>query len=251
MQQIFKSAQIGQSTTIGHFVVIQDNVKIGRNCQIGNHVVIHSDTVIGDNVRIDDHVVIGKLPMKAANSALAKEQSLSGAKIGNHCLIGSSAILYRGSEIGDFVLAADLSTIRENVTVGAYTIVGRGVAIECESQIGSYCKLETNTYITAYSCIEDYCFVAPCVATSNDEYIARGPKGFQDYQGVTIRKGGRVGVHATILPGKVIAEESVVAAGSVLTRDTDPKKIYLGSPAKEFRDVPTDQLLENQPWRKK
>ena len=42
--------------------------------------------------------------------------------------------------------------------------------------------------------------------------------------------------------------DGVVAAGSVVTRDVPAKKIVIGSPAKEFRDVPEDQLLENQNW---
>ena len=40
-------------------------------------------------------------------------------------------------------MVADLATIRENVSVGEHTIVGRGAAIENACTIGSYCKLET------------------------------------------------------------------------------------------------------------
>lgn len=246
MRQIAESVTIGSNTNLGHFVVIEANVVIGQGCQIGHHVVIHSGTVIGNNVRIDDHAVIGKLPMKAANSALTRKRDLKPTQIGNNAIIGTSAILYRGCELGQKVLVADLATVRENVKIGDHTIVGRGVAVESDTTIGAYCKLETNAYITAFSTIEDHCFVAPCVATSNDEFVARGPKRFGNYRGVTIKKGGRIGVQATILPGRTVAEDSLVAAGSVLTRDTEAKKIYMGSPAHAVRDVPNEQLLENQ-----
>ena len=139
-----------------------------------------------------------------------------------------------------------MSTVRENVTIGDFTIVGRGVAIENFCKVGSYCKLETNVYITAYSELADYCFIAPCVATSNDNYMARSKERFKHFKGVTVKKGGRIGLNATILPGKVIGEDSQVAAGAVVTKDTPPKKIVLGAPAKPWRDVPSDQLLENQ-----
>lgn len=246
MRQIAEFVTIGSNTDLGHFVVIEANVVIGQDCRIGHHVVIHSGTVIGDNVRIDDHAVIGKRPMKAANSALTLERDLKPAQIENNAIIGTSAIVYRGASIGKNVLVADLATVRENVKIGDYTIVGRGVAIESDTTVGAFCKLETNAYITAFSTIEDHCFVAPCVATSNDEFVARGPKRFGNYRGVTIKKGGRIGVQATILPGRTVAEDSLVAAGSVLTRDTEAKKIYMGSPARAVRDVPTEQLLENQ-----
>jgi acetyltransferase-like isoleucine patch superfamily enzyme len=158
-------------------------------------------------------------------------------------------VIYAGSVLGNKVLVADLSTVRENVTVGDFTIVGRGVAIENFCKIGSYCKLETNAYITAYSELEDRVFVAPCVATSNDNFVGRTKERFKHFKGVTVKKGGRIGVNATILPGKVIAEDTLVAAGALVTKNTTARKIVAGVPARELRDVPNEQLLENQEWK--
>jgi UDP-2-acetamido-3-amino-2,3-dideoxy-glucuronate N-acetyltransferase len=243
---IDKSAKIGEGTKIGRYTIIERDVQIGKGCIIGNNVTVYPQTKIGDFVRVDDNTVIGKLPMKAATSATTKEQKLPPAKIGDNCLIGTSVVIYAGSELGKKVLVADLSTVRENVKVGDFTIVGRGVAIENFCKVGSYCKLETNVYITAYSELEDHCFIAPCVATSNDNFMARSKERFEHFKGVTVKKGGRIGLNATILPGKVIGEDSQVAAGAVVTKDTPSKKIVLGVPAKVWRDVPEDQLLENQ-----
>jgi UDP-2-acetamido-3-amino-2,3-dideoxy-glucuronate N-acetyltransferase len=243
---IDKSAKMEKDTKVGINTIIDKDVKIGKGCIIGNNVVMHSGTEIGNCVRIDDNTVIGKLPMKAANSATTKEQELPPAEIGDNCIIGTSVVIYAGSKIGKKVLVADLSTVRENVTIGDFTIIGRGVAIENFCKVGSYCKLETNVYITAYSELEDYCFIAPCVATSNDNYMARSKERFKHFKGVTVKKGGRIGLNATILPGRIIGEDSQVAAGAVVTRDTPSKKIVLGVPAKPWGDVPTDQLLENQ-----
>lgn len=240
------TCEIGEGTNLGFFIVIGKNVRIGKNCIIGSNVVIYDDTIIGDNVRIDDNTVIGKLPMKAANSAVTKEQNLPPSEIGDNCIIGTSVVIYRGCKIGQKVLVADLSTVRENVEIGEYTIVGRGVAIENYCKIGKRCKLETNVYITAYSEIEDYCFLAPGVLTSNDNYIGRTEKRFKEYGGVKVKKGGRIGVGAVILPNKIIEEDTVVAAGSLLTKNTQPKKIYAGVPARYFRDVPEEELLESQ-----
>ncbi len=237
---------IGVGTIYGYFCVFGKNVKIGKNCVIGNNVIIHDDTIIGDNVRIDDNTVIGKLPMKAANSAVTKEQELPPCEIGDDCIIGTSVVIYRGCKIGKKVLVADLSTIRENVEVGDFTIVGRGVAIENFCKIGKKCKLETNVYVTAYSNVGDYCFLAPGVVTSNDNYMGRTEKRFKEYGGVTIKKGGRIGAGAVILPSKTVNEDTEIAAGAVLTKDTEPRKIYAGVPAKYFRDVPEEELLENQ-----
>lgn len=241
-------AQIGEGTKIGEFCVIDKDVVVGAGCQIGHHVIIHPGTHIGDNVRVDDHAVVGKEPMRAANTAVTREQQLPPAKIGDNCIIGTQAVIYRGAKVGSKVLIADLSTVRENVTIGDFTIVGRGVAIENFCTIGRYCKLETNVYITAYSELGDRVFVAPCVATSNDNFVGRTEERFKHFKGAIIERGARIGVNATILPGKRIAADTLVAAGALVTRDTKPKKIVAGVPAKEFRDVPEEQLLDNQGW---
>lgn len=243
---ISDSASIGDNVTVGKFAVIEDDVVIGDNCIIGHNVVIHSGTVIGNNVRIDDNTVIGKKPMRAVNSIFKDEKELPPAKISDGCLIGAGVIIYCGCTIGEKTLVADLSTIRENVTIGSRTIIGRGVAVENFCTVGSNCKLETNVYLTAYSNVEDNVFIAPGVVTSNDNFAARSKERFDHFKGVTVKKGGRIGAQATILPGKVINEDGFVAAGSVVTRDVEPRKIVAGNPAKFFRDVPDDQLLENQ-----
>ncbi len=245
---ISNSASLGQGSTCGRFCVIEDNVKIGDGAVIGNNVTIHRDTEIGNNVRIDDGTVIGKNPMRAANSAVTKDQDLTACKIGDNCIIGTSVVIYCGSDIGDKVLIADLSTVRENVRVGDFTIVGRGVAIENFCTIGKYCKLETNVYLTAYSELEDRVFMAPCSATSNDNFVGRTEERFKHFKGAIIKKGARIGVNATILPGKIIGEDALVAAGALVVADCPPKKIVAGVPAKVFRDVPEEQLLENQGW---
>ncbi|MCX6826409.1 MAG: DapH/DapD/GlmU-related protein [candidate division Zixibacteria bacterium] len=246
---IDKTARIGENTRYGNFCVFGENVVIGKGCFIGNNVVFHKSAKIGDNVRIDDGAVIGKFPMKAANSATTKEQELPPAEIGSDCIVGTNVVVYRGCKIGKKVLIADLSTVRENVTIGDFTIIGRGVAIENFCKIGRYCKLETNVYITAHSELEDRVFVAPCVATSNDNFVGRTEERFKHFKGVTIKKGGRIGVNATILPGKIIGPDGLIAAGAVLTQDCPAKKIMTGVPAKPMRDVPEEQLLENQGWK--
>lgn len=243
---VSSKAKIGRGTTLGYFVVVEDDVEIGENCIIGHNVVIHRGSTLGNNCLVGDGSIIGKLPMKAARSATTKEQILPPAVLGNDCMLGANCIIYAGTIIGERVLIADLATVRENVTIGDYTIVGRGVAIENECTIGKKTKLETNVYITAYSDVGDYVFVAPGVNTSNDNFIGRTEERFKQFRGVTIKKAARIGVQATILPGKTIGEDALVAGGALVTKDIPPRKIYAGIPARYFRDVPEEQLLENQ-----
>ncbi len=241
---------IHPSVKMGEYCVIGDNVTIGEGCVIGHHVVIHEDTVIGDNVRIDDFTCIGKRPMKAANSAVTKETDLPACKIGTGCIIGTGAVIYRGCTLGDRVLAADLATVRERVTIGERTIIGRGASVECDCTVGRKCKIETNAYITAYSTLGDMCFIAPGVVTSNDNFAGRSEQRFKHFKGVTVQNGGRIAAGSVILPGKVIGEQAMAAAGSVVTKDVPEKTVVVGSPARVLRAVPEDQLLEEGDYLK-
>jgi len=249
-QNISEKAVLGNNLKLAENIIIEDNVKIGNNCQIGYNVVIRENTIIGDDVRIDDNTVIGKLPMKAKMSIFQENNELPPAKIGNNCLIGANVVIYIGSSISHDVLVADLASIRENATIGEYTIVGRGVTVENYVKIGKRCKLESECYITAYSEIEDYVFIAPGVVTSNDNYLGRTEERFKHFKGVTVKKGGRIGANSVILPGKIIGEDALVAAGSTVTKDIPPRKIVMGSPARIIRDVPSEQLIENQKYYK-
>jgi len=197
-------------------------------------------------VQIGDHSILGKAPMRASNSALRPGGPLKPLAVGDHCLIGAGVVLYQGCTLASHVMVADLATVREEVTVGIRTIVGRGAAVENACTIGAYCKLETNAYITAYSTLEDYVFVAPGVLTSNDNFVGRTKKRFKHFKGVIARRGARIGVGAIILPGKVLGEDALIAAGSVVTRDVPARQVWARNPARFFRNVPKAQLLENQ-----
>lgn len=237
---------MNQPSTIGKNVVIGKNVEFGQGVIIGNNVVIYEGTKIGHYTIVQDNVVIGKQPTRAKNSILQEVKKLPPAVIGSGCTIGTSAIIYANAIIGDEVFVADLATIRERVTIGKGTIIGRGVAVENDCKIGQKCKIETNAYITAYSELGDYVFIAPCVVTTNDNYLARSKERFGKFKGVTVKTGGRIGANATILPGKVIEEDGTVGAGSVVTKDVKARELVVGAPAKKLRDVPEDQLLKNQ-----
>lgn len=245
---VHPSAVIAPGVTLGEGCVVGPHVRIGSGCRIGNLVVFHADTQVGNEVRVDDHATLGKLPMRAANSATTKEQELPPLVVGDGSIVGTGVVLYRGASIEGKVLMADLCTVRENVKIGRGTIVGRGVIIENFCTVGRFCKLESECYLTAYSELEDRVFLAPGVVTSNDNYVGRTAERFKHFKGVTVRRGGRIGAGAVLLPGITVGEDGLVAAGSVVTRDVPPRTIVMGAPAKPWRDVPVEQLLENQGW---
>jgi UDP-3-O-[3-hydroxymyristoyl] glucosamine N-acyltransferase len=241
--QVHPTARLGGAVSVGHFCVIEAGVTVGDGARIGHHVVLHTGSHLGAGVRVDDHAVVGKQPMRAARSATTRPDPPPPAEVGAGSLIGTGAVLYAGCRIGCRALVADHATVRERVTIGDETIVGRGVAIENDCAVGARCKLETNAYVTAFSTVEDDVFVAPGVLTSNDNFMGRTEERREHFGGPTVRRGARLGVGAVLLPGKEVAEEAVIAAGAVLTRDAEAGQVHVGVPARVARPVPPEQRL--------
>lgn len=75
-------------------------------------------------------------------------------------------------------------------------------------------------YITAYTNIGEHCFIAPMVTTTNDNFMGRTQERFKHISGANIQDGARVGGGSILLPGVTVAEESFIAAGAVVTKDT-------------------------------
>jgi acetyltransferase-like isoleucine patch superfamily enzyme len=75
--------------------------------------------------------------------------------------------------------------------------------------------------------------------------MARDKERYKHFKGITMKKGSRIGVNATIMPGKTINEDGMVAAGSLITKDVTAEDIWQGTPAKLKTKVPEAQLLKN------
>lgn len=241
---ISEKAVIGEGVVFGKGCVVEDGAVIGSGTVLGNYAIVKEGTQIGSNCIIGDFSVIGKKPVLSRMSTARKE--FANLVIEDGVSINSHAVVFAGSVIETGCVIGDQATIRERVRIGRETVVGRGVCIENDVQIGKRCRIQTNAYITAYTVLEDYVFIAPCVTTTNDNFMGRTEKRLSLMRGPVIKKGARVGGNAIILPGVVIGEEAFVAAGSVVTRDVEPKTVVKGVPARFFREVPEEELLPYQ-----
>ena len=98
------------------------------------------------------------------------------------------------------MILGDQSCVRERVTVGDDVVLGRGSLIENDTTVGAMTKIQADAYITAYSTLEEEVFIAPCVVTTNDNFMGRTEKRHALIKGPTIRRGARVGGGAILCP---------------------------------------------------
>ncbi|HHV65393.1 MAG TPA: transferase [Peptococcaceae bacterium] len=243
---------IGEGAKIGAGVRLAAHVTIGEHCQIeagtiiGAQTTIYPKTRIGEGTFIGSSASVGRPPRAASTSTVKNQVDLPPLNIGRNCTIGCSAVVYAGTVLGDGVFVGDGALVRERCRLGEKVVVGSGSAVENDTKIGAYTKIQTGSYITAYMEIEERVFIAPMVTTTNDNFMGRTEKRFKYIKGATIRRGARIGGGAILLPGIEVAEETFVAAGSLVTKDTPARKVLKGFPAKVSGDVPEEELLEQE-----
>jgi acetyltransferase-like isoleucine patch superfamily enzyme len=207
--------------------------------------IVYPGTVLGEGVQVLEHAVVGKQPSLSPRST-AKREPLPPSQVGAGTIVSTAAVVFAGTRIGERVIVGDQACIRERCDVGDDVVVGRGSLVENDTTIGALTKIQAHAYITAYSTLEDNVFIAPCVVTTNDNFMGRTERRHDLVKGPTIRRGARIGGAAILCPGIEVGEEAFVGAGAVVVRDVPPRAVVVGNPARQIREVPEDELLENQ-----
>jgi acetyltransferase-like isoleucine patch superfamily enzyme len=207
--------------------------------------VVYPGTVIGDGCKILDGAVVGKQPSLSPRSTATREE-LPPLELGPGTIVSTGAIVFAGTKIGARGIVGDQACVRERVIVGDDVVIGRGSLVENGTTIGSLTKIQADAYITAYSTLEDNVFIAPCVITTNDNFMGRTDRRHALRRGPTIRRGARIGGGAILCPAVEVGEEAYVGAGAVVVRDVPPGVVVVGNPARVLRDVPADELLSAQ-----
>ena len=211
--------------------------------EVAESAIVYEGTVIGEGCKILDGAVVGKQPSLSPRST-AKREPQAPLELGPGTIVSTGATVFAGTRIGARVIVGDQACVRERCVVGDDVVIGRGSLVENDTTIGRLTKIQAHAYITAYSTLEDEVFIAPCVATTNDNFMGRTERRHELVKGPTIRRGARVGGGAVLLPGIEVGTEAFVGAGAVVIRDVPPRAVVVGNPARQIREVPEDELLD-------
>ncbi len=126
-------------------------------------------------------------------------------------------------------------------TVGDYTLLnGALIMAEERIEIGSYCLISWNVGIAD----SDFHPVDPAARRQDAMALApfakdRPPRPEIRTKPVIIRDNVWIGMGAVILKGVTIGENSVVAAGAIVTRDVPPNTVVAGNPAQIVKELPS------------
>ncbi|MBR9678769.1 MAG: N-acetyltransferase [Nanoarchaeota archaeon] len=138
-----------------------------------------------------------------------------------NCKIGEN------TKIWNFVNLYDCE-IGSNCMIGAFVEITGGV------KIGNNCSIQSHSFICDMVTIENDIFIGHGVMFINDTQPPQSDR--SKWKKTLIKKGASIGTNATILP-VTIGENSIVGAGSVVTKDVPPNVIIAGNPAKIIRQL--------------
>jgi acetyltransferase-like isoleucine patch superfamily enzyme len=148
---------------------------------------------------------------------LAKHYIIENADIGENTVIRDYVNIF-GCKIG------------KNCKIAAF------VEIQKDVTIGNNCAIEAFVFIPSGVTIEDEVFIGPHVCFTNDKKPRAVNPGWKTTPTV-VKKGASIGAGSVILCGITIGEKSMVAAGSVVTKDVPPKTLVTGNPAKPVKKI--------------
>jgi acetyltransferase-like isoleucine patch superfamily enzyme len=123
-------------------------------------------------------------------------------------------------------------------SIGSNTFIGPFVEIQKGVKIGANCKIQSHAFICELVTIGDNCFISHGAMFINDTFKTGGPAGGKKelWKSTEIGNNVSIGTNAAILPVK-IADNVVIGAGSVVTKDIKESGVYAGNPAKKIRNL--------------
>ncbi len=169
---------------------------------------------------------------------------LNGAKIGKNCFVSFSSRI-----------------VSRNLIIGNDVIIKRGVKIKSPKvEIGNSCIISEDCYITGNSefKIGNTTFIGKKVRINLSKNVTIGKdvgvgensviwthgyfppadEGFPvTYKPVLIMDGAWVSTNIIILPGVILGKNTIVGAGSVVTKSFDDNSLIAGNPAKYLKNT--------------
>jgi len=159
-------------------------------------------------------------------------------------IIEYTAIIEEGAIIGENCYIGHYTVIRPGAIIGDHSHVRAHCFIAADAEIGKYVQVMQFSNICRNCIIEDKVFVGMGCMTTNTRNIAY----LRDYEDVNtpprICYGSRIGAGVKILPGITIGENCLIGAGSVVTHNTKPRKVYVGVPARYIGEVREEEILK-------
>lgn len=146
----------------------------------------------------------------------------------------------------------------ELVSIGNHVAIDHGFYCTTSLEIGDYIHIAPYVSVIggrdAFLKMDHFSTIAAgCrIICGSDEHLGAGlvgptiPKIYQDrliIKPIVFEKYANIGSNVIVFPGVILKEGSVVAAGSIVTKNTEPWMIHMGSPARPYKRRPKTKII--------
>ena len=121
--------------------------------------------------------------------------------------------------------------IMKGACIGRDCNFGKGVFVDVGVTIGDRVKIQNGVSVYRGVTVADECFLGPNMVFTNDLYPRAMNHSFEIVR-TQVEHGASIGANATIVCGVTLGRYSMVAAGSVVTKDVEPHTLVRGNPAR-------------------
>ncbi len=163
---IEEGASVGEGSSIGAGCYIGKQVSIGKHCRLYANVTIYHDVTIADNCVIHSAAVIGADGFGFAfdGKQSLKIAQLGSVEVGDNVEIGAGTTIDRGAldntVIGTGVKIDNQVQIGHNCIIGDHTVICGCVAIAGSTVIGKFCMIGGAVGIVGHISIADKVLVS-------------------------------------------------------------------------------------------
>lgn len=135
--------------------------------------------------------------------------------------IHPNALVEPGATIGEKTNVWAFAHILPGAIIGQHCNICDHVFIENKVIIGNRVTIKSGVYLWDGLTLEDDVFIGPNATFTNDPF-PRSKQHLPSYPQTILRRGASIGANATILPGLIIGQNSMIGAGAVVTTDVPP-----------------------------
>jgi len=138
--------------------------------------------------------------------------------IGEGCVIRPYSFIYNNCKIGEKVLFGHNVMVREKTSIGNRVKIGTNAVIEGTCKIEDDVNIQSNVFIPINTYIESGVFIGPNVCFTNDKYPPSID--YKNLRGAYIKSNAVICANAIILPWVEIGKDTLIAAGSLVTKNS-------------------------------
>ena len=142
----------------------------------------------------------------------------------------------KSTNIGENTNIWQFCVVFPEAKIGTGCNICANVLIENEVIVGNNVTVKSGVQLWDGVTLEDNVFVGPNVTFTNDLF-PRSKNPDWKLSKTVVKKGASIGANATILCGITIGENAMIGAGSVVTKDVPAGEVWVGNPARFFKQI--------------